>query len=171
MFWPQVFADDERLAGALLVGAAFARSLAWAWQVPAVAIHHMEGHLLAPMLEDDPPEVPFVALLVSGGHSMLVEVKTIGEYRILVLDEDTSNLDPESEVQVQEAIARLLVGRTALIIAHRLSTIRHADKILLLEQHKIAAQGTHDELLAKDGLYAGFWGRQSGGFIGVKAAE
>jgi len=71
------------LIGALLVGTATGRSIAMALGVPALAVHHMEGHLLAPMLEDDPPEVPFVALLVSGGHSMLVEVKTIGEYRIL----------------------------------------------------------------------------------------
>jgi N6-L-threonylcarbamoyladenine synthase len=71
------------LAGALLVGAAFARSLAWAWQVPAVAIHHMEGHLLAPMLEADVPEFPFVALLVSGGHTQLVKVSAIGDYEML----------------------------------------------------------------------------------------
>ncbi|OOF31586.1 tRNA (adenosine(37)-N6)-threonylcarbamoyltransferase complex transferase subunit TsaD [Salinivibrio proteolyticus] len=71
------------LVGALLVGATIGRSLAYAWQVPAVAVHHMEGHLLAPMLEDTPPPFPFVALLVSGGHSLLVEVKGIGEYRIL----------------------------------------------------------------------------------------
>ncbi len=71
------------LAGALLVGAAFARSLAWAWQVPAVAIHHMEGHLLAPMLESDVPEFPFVALLVSGGHTQLVQVAGIGDYELL----------------------------------------------------------------------------------------
>ncbi|MGA7439929.1 MAG: tRNA (adenosine(37)-N6)-threonylcarbamoyltransferase complex transferase subunit TsaD, partial [Luteibacter sp.] len=71
------------LVGALLVGASAARAMAWALGVPAIGVHHMEGHLLAPLLEDDPPEPPFVALLVSGGHSMLVEVKAIGEYRIL----------------------------------------------------------------------------------------
>jgi N6-L-threonylcarbamoyladenine synthase len=71
------------LAGALLVGAAFARSLAWAWQVPAVGIHHMEGHLLAPMLEPDVPAFPFVALLVSGGHTQLVQVTAVGEYELL----------------------------------------------------------------------------------------
>nr|WP_250878830.1 tRNA (adenosine(37)-N6)-threonylcarbamoyltransferase complex transferase subunit TsaD [Luteibacter anthropi] len=71
------------LVGALLVGAAAARAMAWALGVPAIGVHHMEGHLLAPLLEDDPPEPPFVALLVSGGHSMLVEVKAIGQYRIL----------------------------------------------------------------------------------------
>ncbi len=71
------------LAGALLVGAAVARSLAWAWGVPAVAVHHMEGHLLAPRLEPDPPEFPFVALLVSGGHTQLVSVAGLGRYRLL----------------------------------------------------------------------------------------
>ncbi|OOF20018.1 tRNA (adenosine(37)-N6)-threonylcarbamoyltransferase complex transferase subunit TsaD [Salinivibrio sp. MA427] len=71
------------LVGALLVGSTIGRSLAYAWQVPAVGVHHMEGHLLAPMLEDNPPAFPFVALLVSGGHTLLVEVKGIGQYRIL----------------------------------------------------------------------------------------
>ncbi len=71
------------LVGALLVGAAVGRSLAWALGVPAVAVHHMEGHLLAPLLEDDGPEFPFVALLVSGGHTQLVEVHGVGRYRLL----------------------------------------------------------------------------------------
>ncbi|HRF43393.1 MAG TPA: tRNA (adenosine(37)-N6)-threonylcarbamoyltransferase complex transferase subunit TsaD [Candidatus Competibacteraceae bacterium] len=71
------------LIGALLVGAAIGRSLAWAWNVPAIGVHHMEGHLLAPMLEAEPPEFPFVALLVSGGHSLLVRVDRIGGYQIL----------------------------------------------------------------------------------------
>jgi len=71
------------LIGALLVGAAFAKSLALAWGIPSIGIHHMEGHLLAPMLEDPAPAFPFVALLVSGGHTMLVEVTHLGHYRIL----------------------------------------------------------------------------------------
>ncbi|HET7063929.1 MAG TPA: tRNA (adenosine(37)-N6)-threonylcarbamoyltransferase complex transferase subunit TsaD [Rudaea sp.] len=71
------------LVGALLVGASCARALAWALDVPAIGVHHMEGHLLAPLLEPDPPQPPFVALLVSGGHSMLVEVAAIGRYRLL----------------------------------------------------------------------------------------
>ena len=71
------------LIGALLVGASIGRSLAWGLQIPAIAVHHMEGHLLAPMLEETQPEFPFVALLVSGGHTMLVEVKSIGEYTII----------------------------------------------------------------------------------------
>ncbi|MBK8752561.1 MAG: tRNA (adenosine(37)-N6)-threonylcarbamoyltransferase complex transferase subunit TsaD [Candidatus Competibacteraceae bacterium] len=71
------------LIGALLVGATIGRSLAWTWNVPAIGVHHMEGHLLAPMLEPDPPDFPFVALLVSGGHSLLVRVDGIGRYRII----------------------------------------------------------------------------------------
>ena len=71
------------LMGALLVGAATAQSLAFAWQIPAVAVHHMEGHLLAPMLEENPPEFPFVALLISGGHTLLVKVENVGNYELL----------------------------------------------------------------------------------------
>ena len=71
------------LVGALLVGATIGRSLAMAWGKPAVAVHHMEGHLLAPMLETHAPEFPFVALLVSGGHTLLVRVDGIGRYQIL----------------------------------------------------------------------------------------
>ncbi len=71
------------LVGALLVGVSAARSLAWAWQIPAIGVHHMEGHLLAPMLEENPPAYPFLALLVSGGHTLLVEVAEIGHYTIL----------------------------------------------------------------------------------------
>lgn len=71
------------LAGALLTGALFGRSLAMAWNVPAVAIHHMEGHLLAPMLDAQRPEFPFVALLVSGGHTQLMRVEGVGRYALL----------------------------------------------------------------------------------------
>jgi len=71
------------LIGALLTGAALGRSLAWAWQIPAIPIHHMEAHLLAPMLEYPAPTFPFVALLVSGGHTQLVEVTGLGNYHIL----------------------------------------------------------------------------------------
>jgi len=71
------------LAGALLAGSAVAKGLAFSWGVPTIGVHHMEGHMLAPMLEDNPPEFPFIALLVSGGHTLLAEVKGIGEYKIL----------------------------------------------------------------------------------------
>ncbi|MGM0430285.1 MAG: tRNA (adenosine(37)-N6)-threonylcarbamoyltransferase complex transferase subunit TsaD [Pseudomonadota bacterium] len=71
------------LVGALLVGSCIGRSLAFGWNLPAVGVHHMEGHLLAPMLEENQPEFPFVALLVSGGHTQLVQVKGIGDYHLL----------------------------------------------------------------------------------------
>ncbi|MBS9783152.1 MAG: tRNA (adenosine(37)-N6)-threonylcarbamoyltransferase complex transferase subunit TsaD [Pasteurella sp.] len=71
------------LVGALLVGSTIARSLAYAWNIPALGVHHMEGHLLAPMLEENPPEFPFVALLVSGGHTQLIKVEKVGSYELL----------------------------------------------------------------------------------------
>jgi len=71
------------LMGALLVGACLGKALAFAWKIPAIGIHHMEGHLLAPMLETPAPDFPFVALLVSGGHTQLVEVQAVGQYRTL----------------------------------------------------------------------------------------
>jgi N6-L-threonylcarbamoyladenine synthase len=71
------------LVGALLVGASCAQAMAYAWGIPAIGVHHMEGHLLAPMLEEQPPEFPFVALLVSGGHTQLVRVDGIGRYELL----------------------------------------------------------------------------------------
>ena len=71
------------LVGALLVGASCAQALAFAWEIPALGVHHMEGHLLAPMLEEQPPQFPFVALLVSGGHTQLVRVDGIGRYALL----------------------------------------------------------------------------------------
>ncbi|OCG27312.1 tRNA N6-adenosine(37)-threonylcarbamoyltransferase complex transferase subunit TsaD [Gilliamella sp. wkB108] len=71
------------LIGALMVGASIGRSLAYAWNVPAIAVNHMEGHLLAPMLEENPPEFPFIALLVSGGHTQLIRVTNIGQYQLI----------------------------------------------------------------------------------------
>jgi N6-L-threonylcarbamoyladenine synthase len=76
------------LIGALLTGAALARSLAFAWGVPAIGVHHLEGHLLAPLLEPEPPPFPHVALLVSGGHTLLIEVSDIGRYRVLGASRD-----------------------------------------------------------------------------------
>lgn len=77
------YTEGPGLAGALLVGASVGKSLSYAWDIPSIGVHHMEGHLLAPMLEPDPPAFPFVALLVSGGHTMLVDVQGIGQYELL----------------------------------------------------------------------------------------
>src|SRR3989440_4790548 len=76
------------LIGALLTGASLARSLAYAWGVPAIGVHHLEGHLLAPLLEADPPPFPHLALLVSGGHTLLIEVSGVGRYRVLGASRD-----------------------------------------------------------------------------------
>lgn len=77
------YTQGPGLVGALLVGASLGRTLAWGLGIPAVGVHHMEGHLLAPMLEENPPPFPFIALLVSGGHTQLVRVAAIGEYELL----------------------------------------------------------------------------------------
>jgi len=76
------------LIGALLTGASLARSLAYAWDVPAIGVHHLEGHLLAPLLEPEPPPFPHLALLVSGGHTLLIEVSAVGDYRVLGASRD-----------------------------------------------------------------------------------
>jgi N6-L-threonylcarbamoyladenine synthase len=77
------YTSGPGLIGALMVGAAVARSLAFAWRVPCIGVHHMEGHLLAPLLEAEPPQFPFLALLVSGGHTLLAQVEGVGRYQIL----------------------------------------------------------------------------------------
>ena len=77
------YTSGPGLVGALLVGSTVARSLAYAWNIPSIGVHHMEGHLLAPMLEENPPHFPFVALLVSGGHTQLVRVDGVGRYKLL----------------------------------------------------------------------------------------
>src|SRR3954469_16817033 len=77
------FTAGPGLIGALLTGAALGRSLAYAWKVPAIAVHHLEGHLLAPLLETSPPPFPHLALLVSGGHTMLIDVAAPGSYAVL----------------------------------------------------------------------------------------
>jgi ATP-binding cassette subfamily B multidrug efflux pump len=92
---------------------------------------------------------------------------------ILILDEATSALDSEVEAEIQKTLYGMMAGKTVIAIAHRLSTIAQMDRILVLDAGHIVEQGAHGELLAQDGLYARFWSRQSGGFIGteVEAAE
>ncbi|MEM9138508.1 MAG: ABC transporter ATP-binding protein [Pseudomonadota bacterium] len=90
---------------------------------------------------------------------------------ILILDEATSALDSEVEAEIQAALYKFMEGKTVIAIAHRLSTIQRMDRIVVLDEGRVAEQGTHDALLAQGGLYTRFWQRQSGGMIGIQAAE
>ena len=106
---------------------------------------------------------------LSGGQRQRVALARVilKDAPILILDEATSALDSEAEAAIQDALFGVMQGKTVIAIAHRLSTIAAMDRIVVLEDGKIAEQGTHAELLALNGLYARFWARQSGGFIGL----
>ena len=104
---------------------------------------------------------------LSGGQRQRVAIARamLKAAPILVLDEATSALDSESEVLIQDALWKLMEGRTAIVIAHRLSTIQHMDRIIVLDNGTIVEQGSHAELVKAGGTYAKLWAHQSGGFI------
>jgi len=110
---------------------------------------------------------------LSGGQRQRIALARafIKDAPILVLDEATSALDSEVEAQVQAALHRVMQGKTVLAIAHRLSTIAEMDRIVVMDRGRIVEDGTHAQLLASGGLYARYWNRQSGGFIGTDVAE
>ncbi|MEO9864724.1 MAG: ABC transporter ATP-binding protein [Yoonia sp.] len=109
---------------------------------------------------------------LSGGQRQRIAIARaiLKDAPILVLDEATSALDSEVEASIQSALETVMEGKTVIAIAHRLSTLARMDRIIVLDAGRIVEQGSHDDLLAQDGLYARYWNRQSGGFINVKDA-
>jgi ATP-binding cassette subfamily B multidrug efflux pump len=110
---------------------------------------------------------------LSGGQRQRIALARaiLKDAPILVLDEATSALDSEVEASILDTLYGVMQGKTVIAIAHRLSTIAHMDRIVVLDGGVVAEEGSHADLLARDGLYARLWGRQSGGFIGLEAAE
>lgn len=109
---------------------------------------------------------------LSGGQRQRIALARaiLKDAPILVLDEATSALDSEVEAAIQDALGRVMEGKTVLAIAHRLSTIARMDRIIVLDAGRIVEEGTHTDLLARGGLYARYWQRQSGGFLGLDHA-
>lgn len=142
------------------------------------AANQAEAHKFILELEDHKGRTGYDAHLgergvkLSGGQRQRIALARaiIKEAPILVLDEATSALDSEVEAAIQTALEHVMEGKTVMAIAHRLSTLREMDRIVVLDQGRIAEAGTHDELLALGGLYSGYWERQSGGFLDIKAA-
>jgi ATP-binding cassette subfamily B protein len=110
---------------------------------------------------------------LSGGERQRVAIARafLRNSPILVLDEATSSLDSHSEEKIQDSLMKLMEGKTTIIIAHRLSTIRRMDRIIVLKEGGILEDGTHDELLLKDGVYANLWNVQQGGFLKDEEGE
>lgn len=105
---------------------------------------------------------------LSGGQRQRIGIARVilKNAPILVLDEATSALDSEVEAAIQQTLYGVMHGKTVIAIAHRLSTIAQMDRIIVLDQGRVAEDGSHAELLALGGIYAGLWERQSGGFLG-----
>lgn len=139
------------------------------------AAKHAEAHSFIDGLKDKFGNTGYDAQVgergvkLSGGQRQRIALARVvlKDAPILILDEATSALDSEIEEQIQNALKTMMDGKTVIAIAHRLSTIAQMDRILVLDDGQIAEQGTHDDLLAQNGLYAGFWNRQTGGYIAV----
>ncbi|MBM1632972.1 ABC transporter ATP-binding protein [Sulfitobacter mediterraneus] len=143
------------------------------------AAERAEAHEFIQELEDHRGRRGYEAHLgergvkLSGGQRQRIALARaiLKDAPILVLDEATSALDSEVEAAIQTALTRVMEGKTVLAIAHRFSTLTEMDRIIVMDQGRIVETGSHDALLAENGLYARYWQRQSGGFLNVKAAE
>lgn len=143
------------------------------------AAKRAEAHDFILSLEDGQGRTGYDAYLgergvkLSGGQRQRIALARaiLKDAPVLVLDEATSALDSEVEASIQAALHRVMDGKTVLAIAHRLSTLSEMDRIIVMEAGRIVESGGHADLLAKGGLYARFWHRQSGGFIRTEAAE
>jgi len=142
------------------------------------AARRAEAHAFIQALEDHQGRTGYEAFLgergvkLSGGQRQRIALARafLKDAPVLVLDEATSALDSEVEAAIQSTLGDVMEGKTVIAIAHRLSTLSAMDRIIVLDQGRIAEDGTHDSLLAKNGLYARYWARQSGGFIGCETA-
>tara|TARA_R110000850_G_scaffold9957_8_gene36071 strand:- start:597 stop:2444 length:1848 start_codon:yes stop_codon:yes gene_type:complete len=138
-----------------------------------------EAHDFVQGLQDPKGRIGYDAFVgergvkLSGGQRQRVAIARVilKDAPILVLDEATSALDSEVEAAIQSTLFGVMEGKTVIAIAHRLSTIAQMDRIIVLDEGRVAEEGTHSSLLAANGLYAGFWNRQSGGFIGLDEQE
>jgi len=134
-----------------------------------------EAHAFIQSLRDNAGRKGYDAQLgergvrLSGGQRQRIALARafLKDAPILVLDEATSALDSEVEASIQETLTRVMAGKTVLAIAHRLSTIARMDRIIVLDEGRVVEEGTHEDLLAREGRYARYWARQSGGFLGV----
>ncbi len=143
------------------------------------AAEKAEAHDFILTLEDHKGRTGYEAHLgergvkLSGGQRQRIALARaiLKDAPILVLDEATSALDSEVEASIQVALHRVMRGKTVLAIAHRLSTLSEMDRIIVMDEGRIVESGSHDGLLAQDGMYAKFWNRQSGGFIRTVAAQ
>jgi ATP-binding cassette subfamily B protein len=142
------------------------------------AAERAEAHAFIKTLRDHKGRVGYDAFLgergvkLSGGQRQRVALARafLKDAPVLVLDEATSALDSEVEAAIQGTLSQVMEGKTVIAIAHRLSTLSAMDRIIVLDHGRIVEDGTHDSLLAEDGLYARYWNRQSGGFIGLDDA-
>ncbi|SDS57817.1 ABC transporter ATP-binding protein [Pseudomonas granadensis] len=139
------------------------------------AVHKARADEFIPLLSDAEGRTGFDAhvgergVKLSGGQRQRIAIARVllKDAPILIMDEATSALDSEVEAAIQESLETLMQGKTVIAIAHRLSTIARMDRLVVLENGKIAESGTHDELLAHRGLYARLWAHQTGGFVGI----